>query len=81
MESPARHGGAFMPVIPATGEAKVEGLWSKASPCKNVRIYLKKQTKGKRAGGVTEVVLAKCEAPSSIPSTVLKKKKCFCLLS
>jgi hypothetical protein len=43
-------------VIPATWEAEVGGSQSEANPGQNVRSYLKKITKAKRAAAMVQVV-------------------------
>jgi hypothetical protein len=62
----------FIPVIPAIWEAEVGELWSKASPSKTMRFYLKNELKAKGLGVyVTQVVdhlPSKKNALSSIPS-------------
>jgi hypothetical protein len=64
-------------VIPATEEAKVEGLWFKTCPGKvNVRSYIKIKLKAKGLWSVTQVVehlFIKLKALSSILYTVKKK--------
>jgi hypothetical protein len=68
----------FMSLIPATWEAWVGGSWSKASPSKNMKIYLKKITEAERAGGeaqVLEHLSIKSEAWSSNPLPHRPKKK------
>jgi hypothetical protein len=65
-----------MPVVPATWEAEVGRLWSKASLRKKQTLPEEKQTKTKRDGVVTPVVDClpqKCKALSLIPSTTKNK--------
>jgi hypothetical protein len=45
-----------MPVIAATLEVEVGGSWSKASLGKVSETLFEKQTKSKRAGGVSQVI-------------------------
>jgi hypothetical protein len=61
------------PVIPATQEAEIRGLWLEASP---VRPYLEKYPSQKRAGGVAQGV-----GPEFKPRYCEKKKKHFIIWS
>jgi hypothetical protein len=62
-----------VPVIPATTEAEVRGLWYEANPGKVTgKLYIKNKHRSKKNEEVPKHLPSKYEALRSIP--VLKKK-------
>jgi hypothetical protein len=62
-----------MPVVPATQEEEVGGMWSETSSSKSLRPY-QKYKMGWSMVQVAKCLLSKCKALSSIPSTTKKNK-------